>query len=478
AAVPGDRYRRELVLTVGYLIQAVAMLATGLAILLSLTPIVVYAFAAAAATSITLTRPIQGALMPSLARSPDELTAANVASGTVESFSIMAGPILAGLLLPGLGSGAVYLGAAAMLFAGAGLVVGIRPDDRRQPAVVRAPGGLAGTVLKEGLQGFRRLAADPSSRAVVSLLAGAWMLWGALDVFAVMLAIDLLGIGDQGAGFLTSAVGVGGLVGAVATVLLIGDGRLTIPIAIGIALWGLPLALLGSVPVPLVAFGLIALAGAGRTILDVASRTLLQRVAADEVLARVFGILEAAQMAALAVGSIAAPILVLAFGQRGALVIAGLSLPLLGMLSWRRIWGSDRPTLAPRRSLELLRGQAMFARLEAPILERLAGALRPFEFAAGNWVIRQGEPGDFFYVIDEGTVEVSIDGRFIRNEGPGEAFGEIALLLDVPRTASVRAVSSVRLLALDRAIFLASVGGYAGAHAAAAELSATGPATR
>ncbi len=476
AAVPGDRYRRELVLTVGYLAQGTAMLVTGLAIVADLTPIVVYAFAAVAATTITLTRPIQGALMPSLARTPDELTAANVASGMVEAVSILTGPILAGLLLPELGAGAVFLGAAGLLFAGAGLVAGIRPDARRQPAVEGRPGGLASTILSEGLHGFRRLAADPSSRAVVSLLAGAWMLWGALDVLAVMLAIDLLGIGEQGAGFLSSAVGAGGLIGAAATVVLVGDGRLAIPIAIGMVLWGLPLAVLGSVPAPLVAFGLIALAGTGRTILDVASRTLLQRVAPDEVLARVFGILEAAQMAALAVGSIAAPILVLAVGERGALVVAGLSLPLIGMFSWRRIWGSDRPALAPRRSLDLLRGVAIFAPLEAPVLERLAGALQPFEFGPEVDVIRQGEPGDFFYVIDEGTVEISIDGRFIRTEGPGEAFGEIALLLDVPRTATVRTTSPVRLLGLDRATFLASVGGRLAARAAAAAVSAAGPA--
>ncbi len=463
AALLGDRYPRDRVLAAAYLVQCLSAGATAVALLLDLAAPLVYTAAIAAAVSIVLTRPAQSSLLPSLARTPDELTAANVASGTIENASILVGPVLAGFLLPVAGPGSVYLVAALALGIGFALVARVRVDegDRQAAEATGSPDqtDTAADALRQALDGFRVLAAQPAPRSIVGALALAWVLWGAIDVFAVMLAIDLLGLGEQGAGFLSSAVGAGGLLGSLAAVLLVGRGRLVPPLLLGLVLWGAPLAVLGVVPQPLLAFALIGLAGAGRSVLDVAGRTLLQRIADDDVLARLFGVLEGFQVGALAVGSVTAPLLVAAAGQRGALVVAGLVLPIVAVAVRGRLAGLEAGTPVPHDRLALLTGIPMFAPLSPPTLERLVRHLVPVTVPAGTWVIRAGERGDRFYVVAAGVAEVLIGGEAIRREVAGDSFGEIALLRDVPRTASVRALTELHLLALERDPFLAAITG-------------------
>jgi len=169
--------------------------------------------------------------------------------------------------------------------------------------------------------------------------------------------------------------------------------------------------------------------------------------------------LEGIHMGSLALGSIAAPALVGLAGPRGAFVVAGSALVIVTALSWRRLQQTDAEAGSYPRELELLRRVPFFTPLAPPAIERLAARLLPRTAGAGTIIIRQGEPGDRFYVITSGTVHVSVDGTVVRHEEAGEWFGEIALLRRVPRTATVEAVTPTELVALDRRVFLEAVTG-------------------
>ncbi len=466
AANVGDHIRRDRALLLAYLVQALAMGCTAAALLAALPAPLVYLCAAVAATSVTLTRPIQAAILPSLARAPSELTAANVAAGTVETASIVVGPILAGLTLALAGPAAVFGGAALVLLAGAALVARIRRFLLAARPVEAARSGWRGTA-GEAFSGFRVLIIEPRPRAVLGLMGAASMLWGVLDVLLVVLAVDLLLIGEAGVGYLNSALGVGGLVGAALSATLIGRSRLAMPFAAAIVLWSAPLMLLGLLPGLTGALLLIAVAGIGRVVMDVAGRTLLQRVAPDHSLARTFGVLEGMHMASLALGSVLAPLLILIAGKNGAFAISGASVLLLLLLLRRPLQQIDTLGVARPRELALLRSIPIFAPLGAVALEQLAASLLPVHAHAGSTIIQQGRLGDYFYIVVEGEVEVEIDGRHVRRLGPGGSFGEIALLRDVPRTATVRAVNGCELLALDRGVFVEAVTGQPSSYSVA-----------
>ena len=464
AASFGDRYPRERVLLAAYLLQAAVAGAIAASLLAEAPVAIVYALAAAANTTIALTRPVQAAILPSLSRTPAELTAANVAASSIETTAILIGPAVAGVVLQGLGPGPVFAGAAVLSMAAAILVVGL--PRTRAPDRGEAPSGLR-SALRETVAGFSMLAREERPRSVVVLLGSASVLWGALDVLLVILALDELSMGQSGVGFLNAAIGAGGIAGAVFAALLIGRARLAGPFGVGLLLWGGALAAIGLLPLPLVALLLLALAGMGRVVMDVAGRTLLQRVSPDALLSRVFGVLEGIDNASLAFGSILAPALLAVAGTRGAFIAAGAALIGFTAFSWRRLLRTDAAGTVRPRELAALMGVPFFVNLNGPALERLASALIPVSIRPGARIIAQGQLGDRFYIIASGEVQVDVDGTPVRIMGAGESFGEIALLRQIPRTASVTAITPVELLALDRHHFVETVTGQPIAVAAA-----------
>jgi len=451
AAVLADRYAPVRVLTLGYVAQALAMGATGAALLAHGPPLLAYALAAVGATCVTVTRPTQSALVPALARTPDELTATNVVSGWIEAVSVLVAPAGAGVILAVASPGWVFAALAVVTLAAALLVEPLRgPPPAAEP---RPP-------LEEALGGFRLLAKEPATRTLVALLGGQFIAIGGLDVLYVVLAISVLDLGGSGAGYLNAAFGAGGVAGIAVTVSLIGRRRLMPALVLGILAWGAAFALLGAWPTTIGALLLLAVAGAGRSLLDVAGRTILQRTAPGDVLSRVFGVLEGLSMAGLALGSLLTPALVSLFGARWAILGIGALLPLAVLLASRPLLEIDRRAPVPVVEIALLRSLPLFSPLGAPALEGLARGLAELQAPAGTVVVREGEPGDRFYVVAEGELDVSARGRELRTIGRGDGFGEIALLENVPRTATVTALTDSRLYALDKPSFLASVSSH------------------
>jgi MFS family permease len=465
AAVLADRHAPARVLWWGYVAQAVTTGATAVVILAGGSPYAAYACAAAASTAVTLTRPTQAALTPSLSRTPRELAASNVVASWVENASILAGPALTGVLFA-LSDAGVVVAVMAGLAGGTALLVA--PLARRASGQVTALASESVGVVEECSAGFRTLAREPTLRLVVGLLALQYVVWGALDVFAVVLAIEVLGMGEAGAGYLNAAFGAGGVLGGVVTVALVGRRRLAPALGAGMLLWGAAFLLLGLFPTVAGALLLLAVAGIGNSLADVAGRTLLQRTAQEDVLARVFGVLEGVSMAALALGSISVPVLVVWLDPEAAILAAGAVLPVALILVRRRLRAIDAAATVPVVEIALLRSLPIFAPLSAPELEGVARGLEPVEAAAGTTIVRQGEVGDRYYAVADGVVEVSADGDLVRTSGRGEGFGEIALLRDVPRTATVSAKTDVRLYALEKEPFVAAVTGHAQSYRAAA----------
>jgi MFS family permease len=459
----GDRIHRERALALAYLTIGISAGLTAAALALSLPSGVVYAFAALVNIAISIVRPTHLSILPEVAETPTQLTAANALSSTSEAFAIFIGPLLAGTLIALDGPEAVFAVMAVVLLAVGGLMLAVHArarvvDDR--------------DAVGDALEGFRELRRRPGARLLLGFVAGQTVVIGALDVLTVVLAYSVLSMGPSGPGVLSAAVGIGGLIGAAATVTLIGRQRLAPAFFVGVVVVGVPIALVAFAPGPAAALALLGVAGIGKSFFDVTSRTLLQRSVDDDVLARVFGVQEGLSMAALAIGSVLAPILVARIGVEPAFILAGLTLPLIAALVFERIRSVDRDAaLADPRDVALLRDTSIFGPLGPANLERVARNLVALDAAAGDVVIAEGDAGDRFYLIESGKVIVSRADTALATLGPGDFFGEIALLRDVPRTATVTAQEPCALRALDREHFLAAVtGSPAGAVALATEM--------
>ena len=454
ASLLGDRYPRVAVLVVTDLVRAGLMVAAAAAIWADSPRAVVFGLAALVSLAATPAEPAFGGLMPQLATTPAELTAANVASSAIQSVGFFAGPALGGIVLAVAGPPTAIVVTAGLVLWSAALTSRIR----RVPAAASSFDAQA--IVDELGAGFRAIRRDRMLTPLVGLLTATTLVDGALEVFVVVISLETIGLGNAGVGYLNAAFGVGALVGALLSTLLVGTRRLSIPFVAGVLVWGIPIALLAAVSAPAAAVVLLAAVGLGNTFFDVAGTTLVQRAVPDDVLSRVFGVMQSLWLAAIGLGAVLAPLLISALGIRPALVATGLFLPALVLLVGRRLLRIDAQAAAPERSrIELLQGMSLFGPLPTLTLEQLALRLVPVEFRAGEVLIREGDPGDRFYAIAAGSVDVSTGGRFVATLGPGDYVGEIALLKDVPRTATVTARSPVRGFALDRAHFLAALSG-------------------
>ena len=457
AASLADRFRRERFLFVLCLVGAAA-LAGSAAAAFARAPGFVYAFAAVVGVSSTLIRPTLQALLPSLARSPEELIASNGATSTIESVGTLAGPLAAGALIALAPVGVVFAAAAAIAVTGAMFLTRVRTEGQLH----NVAGHLRSGAYRELRSGFEAIARLPGTRRILGLMVAQTFVRGCLNVLIVVAAFRVLHAGAGAVGYMTVAIGVGGLIGALRAMTLQGR-RLAGPFALSLVFWGLPIAL---IPVdPQLILVLLGVVGAANSVEDVAGFTLLQRTIPHEALNRVLGAFWGLAMGAVAVGSFAAPSVVRAVGPRSAFLVVGLFLPLVTLAVYRRLTALDL-LIAPRAELDhLIDRVPMFAPLSLATKERLAGQLTHLSVAAGELVFRAGDTGDRFYVVESGELDVEVDGLH-KKLFADDYFGEIALLRDVPRTATVTASTASRLYALQRNDFLAAVTGHPGAESA------------
>jgi MFS family permease len=456
-----DRMPREHVLVASGLVRGAATLAAGAVLVVDGPVVAVYALAVVSTIAFTPFRAGHSALLPSLCTTADELTLANVARGALDSLSVIVGSALAAVLVAVSDVASVLLAAGAFGILSALLLVRLRYE--RIPVLVVEGRSLVAEVR----QGMAAVRVHVGLTEVVGLVVLQTAIRGAFSVFVVVVAIDLLQGSESDVGVLMGALGVGALVGSLACGLLVGSRAMARWLGVAVVLWGAPLAVMGLVDAWVVALLAAATIGVGNSLVDVSAFTLIARLAPNDVLARVFGVLESLGALAVGLGALAAPVLIALLGAQGALVVAGLVTPIVCALAWRRLTRLDRTVAVRSDDIALLREVGMLRPLPVPVLEQLAAGLSSRSLAAGDVVFAAGEPGDSFYVVADGTVEV-VDGTSrVRTMGPGEGFGEIALLGSTRRTMTVRAVTPLALLEVPSSLFLPADVGMSGARAAA-----------
>jgi MFS family permease len=458
AASLGDRFPRERFLLAMTVVGSAALAGSAAAFFAD-AQVLVFAFAAVLGLAVTLIRPALQALLPSLARTPEELIASNAATSTIESLGTLIGPLLAGVLVSWADAGVVFAVGAGGLLVGALLLAQVRVEGGFGLVSAGEEGGMSGLLAA----GFRAIARAPRTRIVVGLIVAQTFIRGCLNVLIVVGAYRVIDAGAAGVGYMTAAIGVGGLIGAVGAMTL-GGRRLAVPFGLALVFWGLPITLIGPWPELGVAIVLLAVVGAANSVEDVAVFTLIQRLVPDQILTRVLGVTWSLAMGGVALGSISAPLLVEVVGARPAFIVVGAVLPLLTLVTYRRLAEIDE-AVAPAPELELIERVPMFAPLSVAVKERVAANLVPLSVDADEVVIRAGEVGDRFYIVGKGELDISAEGLHTTAH-QADYFGEIALLRDVPRTATVKALVDSQLYALRREDFLAAVTGHTAAHAA------------
>lgn len=469
AATLADRFRRDRIIAwIGLVRTATIGLAAAL-LMLDVPPVPVYALAVVATVAGTPFRAAHSALLPSLCGTAEELTSANVVRGMLDSLGLLIGPLVAALLLAVGGPESVFAVAAAGSLWSAILITGLR----YQAAPRAAAPPPRPELVKETVDGLRAIASASEVALLIGLGVAQTFMRGCLTVFSVVVAIELLGTGDAGVGVLSAAVGAGAVLGSLGASLLVGSRRFGAWFGLSVALWGAPFALIGVFPSEAGALGLLACVGVGNALLDVAFFSLMGRLVADDVLARVYGVLESLIAVAVGLGAVLTPVAIDALGVKGALIALGSICPALATLAWPRLRRLDHTMEVRAREIELLRNVPMLRALPVVTIEQLARQVRHASVEPGEALCEQGSAGDAFYVIEEGEADVIGDGTRLRTLGAGDFFGEIALLRDVPRTATVRARTAVRVSRLTRELFVPIVTGY-GASASEAETAIEG----
>lgn len=461
-----DRISRRRVLGTALFGSATGTTLFAILVIVDAPVAVVIAFGTVNTVCATALQPAVASLLPQLCEQADELTAANVVNSTIESLAIFVGPAIGGLVVGLSSPQALGFVATAGFGLAAAFALAVAEPSRRSGNEETEGGDSAPGILAEVGEGFRVVRSNPGLRTIVGLMVAQTFVDGALAVLVAVAAFDLLEIGQSGVGFLNSALGVGALLGSGLAAGMVG-GRLAPSFSVGMALWGAPLAILVLLPFPVAAFTLFAVIGIGNILIDVAGLTLLQRVAPEDVLARVFGVLEATILVSVALGGLLTPVLLDLAGEDATFLAVGLFLPLLAAVGYPRLRRVDIDAAVPAEAIEILRSIPLFSPLGPITLEELATRCGRRRIAAGEPIFEQGESGDRFYAIASGEVRVLVDGSEARIEGPGDYFGEIALIRDVRRTASVIAMSDLDLLYLERDDFLSAVSGHAESRAEA-----------
>lgn len=458
--VVADRYDRRAVMITSDLTRALLMFLLAASAASSMHAGIAIGLAFLTAAAGAAYGPSVAALTPSVVNER-ALAGANASMGTIEHVALIVGPALGGLLLV-LGSAATafVVNGVTFLFSATCIAFISKRGRGREPST-------RPSVRRRLAEGLSAITSAPQVSIVVMFVFAASFLYGHESVLLVFVSERLLGTGSEGVGFLNAAIGAGGVLAAGMTSRLAGSERARVVLTIGIVASAVPLAIVSAVRSPWIAYGLMGLIGAGSIAFEVVSMTLLQRGLARDVLARVFGILDSLAIAGVMLGSLVAPLIVGLFGLRAALVVVGTSIPLLVVASTPSLKRLERRAAARAEELapivKPLARSEIFAGAPSPAIEAVAAATRRETIDAGTTVIREGEGADDFFLVLDGSLEVRSAGEGGREPvalgtlGPGDHFGEIGLLEELPRTATVTAITTCDVLRIPGAEFLAAV---------------------
>jgi hypothetical protein len=466
------------VLFAGYGLQAVSMACVATTILLEAPVGVVFVLAPLITISMSLTRPPQAALLPAIVRQPDELTAANVMSGWTDGAAALVGPAVAGILLAWHGPGLAVAADAAMVLVAMLLVSGVSGPEPAVSVTDTDDADNAGehdrttvdlmssarSVLAPLWTGARSNVAvavrNRQLRVLLTLHTFYFMLIGSLDLLCVVLAVNVLHMGPGGPGFLNSALGGGALLAGFVTAFLVGRRHLANTLVIALSIAVAALALISAVHEVAIAVVLIAAVGLAGAVFDITGRTLLQRSVPSDAIAGSFSVLEALMDLGLALGAVLVRLALLVGGVKAALLAPALIAVLLIAGLWRQLKKIDMSATVPQVEIQLLRSISIFAALPAPSIEGMARELEALTVSSGTAVITEGEQGDCYYAVADGELAITRDSQLVQMVSRGEGFGEIALIRDVPRQASVTAVTDALLYALHKELFVQTVTGH------------------
>ena len=455
AALLADRHSRRAILLWSALARVLLLAGAGVAVAAGAPLGIVLIFAALFTIANTAHRPAQAALMPRLARTPAELAAANVGWSIIDYAGFLLGGAVAAVLTKLVGFEMAFI-ACAGAFAVTAATVALLPRDARPRYFGESRRGLEAII-----GGARAVAAHPEMRLLVGIFSVNAVVQGLIDVLLVVAAIELLDLGESGVGWLNAAWGVGGLLGGIAALSLLARGRLAAGLVAGLAVAGLAFAATGAWSQAALAFPLLAAMGVGFALVEAALITLTQRLAPDDVLARVFGVEETIQVLALGLGAVLAAILVAAFDARLAIIVSGTVLPLTALIAAARLRAEEAATQVPERAFSLVRRNPIFEGLPIATIENLALRAEERRYSPGQAIIVQGDRGDELHIIAAGEVDIAVDGAHLLRRREGDFFGEIALLRAAPRMATVSATEPVVTLAIGREHFLGAISGHA-----------------
>jgi MFS family permease len=458
AAFAGDRFRSDRALAAGFGLQFLTTAATATAIWVD-APLFAYAGAILASGAYSLTRPVIGSVLPSITSRPEELVRANVVIGVVDDIGGAAGPLIAAALFAW-----ADIGAAFMVFAGVAALGMLLTWDLGLAHT--ADGALAGMRRREladqVVGGLRALRVDATLRAVVAAMAVGALALGVLDVLGVVFAdVRLDAGGGAVAGLLAAAVGMGSIVGSLVAGRLVGRDVLRRPFLMSVAALGVPIVVLAALNQLVPAMLAFALVGVGRSLLVVTGAVALQRLAPSNLLVRIFGVYEGLTMLAMAVGALTVPLLVGWLGVGWAAGVSGAAVFVVALAAVtsvvRRL--GDVPHPDPE-VVERLLADPLFAPLDVLAIAALTANACEEVLPEGAVAVREGDAGDRYFLVVDGELEVSVAGQVTDHLTAGASFGEIALVRDLPRQATVTALTGVELLTIDRAAFLEAVTGH------------------
>ena len=452
-----ERWTPARSLVAGYLFQVIAIGGVAAAVAAHTPYAVVVALTPLIALSLTVTRPAQSAVLPAAVCTAEELTAANVMTGWTESAAALVGPAVIGIAL-GLSGVVAALVLMAALPLGSLLFSAraIRRLTRRGLTATTPEHDGAGVtaLLRSSLAKTLR---DPGIRVLLVITTFFWVLMGALDFLSVVVALQVLHTGPGGPGFLNAAVGAGGLAAASLTAFLVGRHPLSPTLVISLLASVGALALVALRPSTALAVLLFVGVGVGTAVFSATGRTLMQRAAPADAIAGSFGVVEALMDLGLGLGGVLAWAGVQLVGPRAALVAPAVAAVALLAVVGRNIRQVDASATVPQVEIRLLRSIHIFAPLPAPTIELVARELEPVAVSAGTRVITEGEPGDRYFAVADGELDITRGGGQLLRIGRGDGFGEVALVRDVPRTASVTAVTDCLLYSLDGDVFMETV---------------------